>query len=40
MVFRGIARDFLPVRRRRNALSRLEQILYNGRLFDGFGRYC
>jgi hypothetical protein len=40
MVFRGITQDCVPVLRRRNALSKLKRILYNGRLFDGFDRYC
>jgi hypothetical protein len=40
MVFREITRDCVRVLRRRNALSKVKIILYNGRLFDGFGRYC
>jgi len=40
MVFRGIASKCVPVLRPRNALSQLEQILYNAGSFDGFGRYC
>jgi hypothetical protein len=40
MVFREIMRDCVRVLRRRNALGEAKFILYNGRLFDGFGRYC
>jgi hypothetical protein len=40
MVFRGFTQNCLPVLRRRNALSQLRQILYNGCWFDGFERYC
>jgi hypothetical protein len=40
MLFRGITQNCARVLRRRNALSHAEQTLYNGGLFDGFGRYC
>jgi hypothetical protein len=40
MLFRGITQDCVRVLRRRNALSHAERTLYNGGLFDGFGRYC
>jgi len=40
MVFRGFAQNCRLMLRRRNALRQPRQILYNGRLFDGFVRYC
>jgi hypothetical protein len=40
MLFRGMGLNAKCVLRRRNLKSHANRALYNGGLFDGFGRCC